>query len=310
MSSPIQTPANEVQKQFDPCDLSDEDGYRRWREMKLAKTPVSADELMVPVKDLARPSEAEREAIFERCQHTNMAIYDCGTSIGDDAAIRLKLRAFTENFGLKTNEDHRSAADDGIVALELANTGTRKGYIPYTNRPLSWHTDGYYNQPENNIRAMILHCVRDAQSGGENALMDPDIAYIRLRDTSRDLIAALMHPACMTIPANIEKNGDVREASVGPVFSVDPLSYALHMRYSARSRNIIWREDDNTRKAAEFLIDLFAGGADVITHRLKPGQGLICNNVLHNRTGFTEREDGQPGRLYYRCRFHNRVAGT
>jgi len=44
----------------------------------------------------------------------------------------------------------------------------------------------------------------------------------------------------------------------------------------------------------------------VIRYKLRPGEGIICNNILHNRTGFTESADGN-GRLLYRVRFHDRV---
>ena len=293
-----------------PFDLNNDARYQKWRAARLANAPKSAAEIMVPISDLAHPSSSERAAIIGACRRANMAIYDCGTRAGDELETRSKLRAFMAAFGLQNLESHRSAADDGIVALEVAETGTRKGYIPYTNRPLSWHTDGYYNAADARIHAMVLHCVRDAASGGENALLDPEIAYIRVRDHSRDLISALMHEDCLTIPSNVEPNGTVRPASVGPVFYVDPLSGALQMRYSARTRNIIWRDNDDTRAAAKFLTDLVAQGEDVITHRLAPGQGLISNNVLHNRSGFCEHDSGKPGRLYYRSRFRDRIGGT
>ena len=40
---------------------------------------------------------------------------------------------------------------------------------------------------------------------------------------------------------------------------------------------------------------------------LAPGQGLICNNVLHDRTGF---HDNGPARLLYRGRYYDRITGT
>jgi hypothetical protein len=42
--------------------------------------------------------------------------------------------------------------------------------------------------------------------------------------------------------------------------------------------------------------------------RLEPGMGLACNNVLHDRSGFTETP--QKRRLLYRARYHERVADT
>ena len=121
-----------------------------------------------------------------------MSIYMCGTGDGDTAHVRASLRSFAAAFGLDDLEDHRSAGHGGIVALEVAQSGTRGGYIPYTNRPLKWHTDGYYGATRESVRCFILHCVRNAPEGGENALLDPEIAYIRMRDEDPNLVAALM----------------------------------------------------------------------------------------------------------------------
>ncbi len=321
-------PAEKVQAEpmGSPFELTSDAAYQSWRTQKLANAPTCAADLMVRIADLASLTSAEHEAILANCRRANMSFYDCGTAAGYDcgtAAVydgstaaddhndsRAKLRAFMSAFGLHALEAHRSADEDGIVALEVTDTGPRGGYIPYTNRPLSWHTDGYYNAASERIQAMVLHCVRDAASGGENALLDPELAYIRVRDKSIELIKALMHEQCLIIPANEENDGTVRPQSIGPVFYVDPLCGALQMRYSARARNIVWRDTDDTRAGAAFLIELVAQGRDVISHRLKPGQGLISNNVLHNRSGFTEHDDGRAGRLYYRSRFQNRIAGT
>lgn len=155
---------------------------------------------------------------------------------------------------------------------------------------------------------MILHCGRPAASGGANALMDPEIAYIRLRDENPDFIIALMHPQAMTIPPNTTGGVEIRPARVGPVFSVDPASGALHMRYSARKVNVIWRDDPATKAAVEFLTGLLASdGPDILHWRLGAGQGYIGNNVLHNRSAF---EDGEEGRLLYRARYFDRMERT
>jgi alpha-ketoglutarate-dependent taurine dioxygenase len=296
-----------------PFDLRDEAAYRRWRDAKLEGYPASARELIVEVADLARPSAAECTKITRCCRQANMAVYASPPGEGGEQAARRTLPQFTGFFGLTRLESHRSANEDGIVALEVADEGTKRGYIPYSNRPLTWHTDGYYNAPEHMIRAMVLHCVRDAEEGGENALLDHEIAYIRLRDENPDLIAALMDPQAMTIPQNREPSGKLRPASVGPVFSVDPRTGSLHMRYSARGRNIAWRQDRDTQAAVAFLTDMLSGSEPLIFRvKLAPGQGLICNNVLHCRSGFDK--DGalaQPSkRMLLRMRYFDRIAGT
>ena len=155
----------------------------------------------------------------------------------------------------------------------------------------------------------MLHCANSAVSGGENALFDPEIAYIRLRDENPLFITALEHPECMTIPANSDKQGEIRPAVCGPVFSRDLRSGAIHMRYSARKKNIQWRDDETTRAARDYLSEILADDKGPVFHyRLQAGEGLISNNVLHNRTAF---EDGPVhGRLIYRARFYERMDST
>ena len=43
----------------------------------------------------------------------------------------------------------------------------------------------------------------------------------------------------------------------------------------------------------------------VLRVRMRPGQGLICNNVLHDRTGFVSAATA--GRLLFRIRYDNRI---
>jgi len=295
----------------DPFDLANERAYRIWREEKLASFPRDSSELVVPVRDFAAPSVAEYQAIADRCARTNMAVYSCQRWAAGDRQLRLDLLAFSDAFGLSNLEGHRSAGDDGVVALEVASEGSRRGYIPYTDKPLSWHTDGYYNGPDARVRSFILHCVRNAATGGENRLLDPEIAYIRLRDENPNFIAALMRPDAMAIPANVEEDGRTRPESVGPVFFIDAATGRLQMRYTARKRNVSWLDDSGVRAAAGFLTDLLAGGEpNIFTIRLGPGQGLICNNVLHCRSAFQDGEAEMDGRLIFRLRFLDRVSDT
>jgi alpha-ketoglutarate-dependent taurine dioxygenase len=289
-----------------PFDLDDEDSYGRWRARKLARYPNGPAELTVPVAGLGAVGDREREAILDRCRQANMAIYSCRD---DREAEPRALRAFAAEFGLRSFDRHLCADDTGVTALSVAETGRRRGYIPYSDQRLSWHTDGYYNDEAKRIRAVVLHCARDAAAGGENALLDHEIAYIHLRDADPNFIEALMHPDAMTIPANREGGEEIRPARVGPVFTIDPATGALHMRFSARKRNIVWRDDAATRAAVALLNELLsAPDGPVIRCRLAPGQGIISNNVLHNRSAF--QDDPMERRLVYRMRFLDRIAGT
>jgi hypothetical protein len=154
---------------------------------------------------------------------------------------------------------------------------------------------------------MLLHCVRCAGLGGENGLLDHEIAYIRLRDENPDFIAALMHPQAMTIPANEEANGKLRAENTGPVFALDPHTGALTMRYTARKRNIRWREDAATQAAVCALERLLSEDPLIMRVKLEPGDGVICNNVLHDRIGFEGNPPPETGRLLYRIRSFDRI---
>jgi alpha-ketoglutarate-dependent taurine dioxygenase len=231
-----------------------------------------------------------------------MAIYTCLDTTVDRAAIC----SFAANFGLRRLDHHLCANDDGVSELTAACEDRRSGYVPYSRHSLSWHTDGYYNSESSRVHAVVLHCAQNAAPGGENALLDPEIAYIRLRDADPAFIEAFEHPACMTIPANVQDGKEIRPAVSGPVFSYDHSDGTLHMRYSARKKNICWRDDPTTTAAREFLSDLLADeNGPILRHRLQPGEGLISNNVLHNRTTFEDSPAQK--RLLYRARFFDRI---
>jgi len=276
--------------------------YRDWRAAKLEHYPQRVDELLLDIGALSSIETGDKEGILARFRRANMAIYTCRDASVDRAAIR----ALGAHFGLQRLDHHLCANDDGVAELTVATEDQRGGYVPYSDRSLSWHTDGYYNDDSRRIRAVVLHCAADAESGGDNAILDPEIAYIRLYDADPAFISAFEHPECMTIPANVGEQGEIRPAVTGPVFSCDETGGALHMRYTARKKNIRWRDDAVTTAARECLDALLADeNGPVLNYRLRPGQGLISNNVLHNRTAFSDSADKK--RLLYRARFFDRV---
>lgn len=285
-----------------PFHPENESVYQQWRKQKLEQLPASVEQLIFEVKDLKRPTTAEISAITASCGRSNMAVFETTGDVDKQA-----LMVFATGFGLKRLDRNEGADDEGVTALTVSNdTGWRKTYIPYTNRPISWHTDGYYNTPERQIRGMVLFCERAAEEGGENALMDHELAWLYLRDINPDYISALMQPDVMLIPANEVDDKIVRPDRTGPVFSIDQHGH-LHMRYTARQRNILWKDDVLTLEAVAALHELLhSESAWIYRTTLQPGQGLICNNVLHDRTGFTDSE--QHRRLLYRLRFHDRMS--
>jgi hypothetical protein len=281
-----------------------ENTYQQWKNTRLENYPCSADSVRVEIAGLLNISVAERAAIVKNCERYNMAIYSCR----DDSVDRLAIREFAAGFGLTRLDHHLCANADGVAELSAQSGGVRAGYIPYSNRSLSWHTDGYYNEPSRQIQSVILHCVRSAESGGQNTLLDSDMAYILLREEDPRFIKAFEHPECMTIPANTNEGKVLRAKVSGPVFSYAP-GGAVHMRFSARKKNIQWRDDAITRAARDFLAGILADENGPLNHyRLRAGEGLISNNVLHNRTAFVD--DSTNKRLLYRARFFDRVESS
>ena len=286
-----------------PFHPDNEPGYQAWRAAKLADYPMRGEDLIVKVRDPAHLSDTEYRALWQRIAKTNMAIY--ATDLGE-AEDKEALRLLAAQFGLTHLNANWLADEDGISSLTPhEEDGQKRGeFIPYTHNRIRWHTDGYYNPPEQRIWAMALHCVRAADEGGSNDLYDHELAYIALRDADPAHIRALMAEDAMTIPARTDEQGVARPDEPGPAFMVD--SGLLHLRYTARTRSIAWKQDAATLAAVQALDALLAGHPPgVFSLTLAPGMGVICNNVLHTRSGFSDRPEHR--RLLYRARYHDHL---
>ncbi len=282
-------------------------GYAAWRADKLAGYPTRGEDLIVPVRDPKQLSDTEYASLWQRIAKTNMAIYATGMGENED---KDGPRMLSAQFGLTHLDANWLADEDGISSLTPQDEGNGVGnskrgeFIPYTHHRIRWHTDGYYNPPERRIFAMTLHCVREANDGGENDLLDHERAYIALRDANPEHIRALMAADAMTIPAREDENGTARQDETGPALCV--ADGHLHLRYTARTKSIAWKQDAATQAALKALEELLESQpAGVFSLKLQPGMGLICNNVLHTRTGFTDRPEHR--RLLYRARYHDHL---
>jgi hypothetical protein len=277
--------------------------FEDWRADKLTNYPVAIGDLIVEIGDPRQLSSAEHEKLLSLCRKTNMAIW-AGLS-GHDADKQI-IRRLGQSFGLEHLDHNMCADNDAITSLTVQSDALHKGYIPYSNRPIAWHTDGYYNTLDQQIHGLLLHCVRPAEEGGENELLDHEIVYLLIREENPDYIRALMHPRAMTIPANEVEGEEIRPARTGPVFAIYPDGH-LHMRYTDRSRSIEWLDDPLLNEAVACLKRILkTPSAWHFRGKLEAGQGLLCNNVLHTRTGF---KDGEDGRLIYRARYFDRIKG-
>lgn len=285
-------------------NLINEDFYQPWRKQKLTLYPVLASDLRVDIQNADLPTQEEIEKLRTYLARYNLALY---RFINQPQASKQQVHQLAQGMGLK-NLAHNLCADvDSLTSIQVTQHHGQHDYIPYTDKKLSWHTDGYYNAPNEQIHGMLLHCVRPAAQGGTSLLMDHEIAYILLRDANPAFIDALLHPEAFTIPANILNGETIRPAQTGPVFSFNP-DGSLHMRYSARQKHVIWRDDASTQAAAQFLLGLWQQASPYqLSYTLQAGEGLLCNNVLHCRTGFVDANEPEKKRLLYRGRYLERV---
>lgn len=289
-----------------PYDLNDACAYAAWREQKLDTAPRRIEDIVVTLDDPRQLKAAERASLVDLNQLCNMAIYVSKTGTDPDKEIPRRLGA---QLGMTTLDGHWLTDSDGISPISVTGAeqrGERKEFIPYTDKPIRWHTDGYYNAPERTIRGLLLHCVQSGAAGGTNQLLDHEIAYLLLRDENPDFIRALSAPDAMTIPARTDDQGVARDAQPGPVFSVNA-DGTLHMRYTARTVSIAWNAAAVAARMA--LERILATPTPWTFHgRLEPGMGLVSNNVLHDRSAFTETPEKR--RLLYRARYYERVAAS
>ncbi len=290
-----------------PFLTANQQSYVQWRDEKLQNYPLVAESLRVDIGNPLALTPAEHASVLANIRKTNLSLYRINQP---QSADKHAIRILGRQFGLESLDSNICADEDSITSLRVVSAGRHKGYIPYSNRRLSWHTDGYYNPADKQIRAIVMHCVVPAQEGGINMYLDHEILYLYLRERDPAYISALMHPQAMTIPPNVEDGDEIRGTQTGPVFSVDTAGN-LHMRYSARTRNIVWRDDGITQNAIEYITELLNSNMPyLLRYRLQANEGVISNNVLHNRTAFTDSDEPARKRLLYRARYFDRTHGA
>ncbi len=274
--------------------------YLAWREWKL-NPPIPLKKVRLKNHDTLEDNE--KQSILSQAGWHNVAAF----SVCNPAKFSTNdLKILAQQLGLQMPDSNLYANEDAISEIKVVDKSRRGEYIPYTDKAMGWHTDGYYNSKDKTIRAFILYCQQDAATGGANQLLDPELAYIHIYDNNPSYINALMQPDTLTIPATIENDRLVRPEQKSPVFSTDPYTGMLHMRYTQRKTHIEWKADKLTQKALSLLRDLLDSNSDSILNiRLNPGEGLVCNNVLHNRSVFSNSEKQK--RLIFRVRYYDRL---
>jgi len=295
-----------------PFNLENSTEYSRWRASKLNRYK-EIDENTPPYFYLVfqqgkYPTPTELNKVLEYCKKDSLCLYRIKDHAEYSASKSKKIILhLAKELGLTRLDSNICADEDNLTSITQTSHAGQHDYIPYSNKRLSWHTDGYYNTPDKKINSMLLHCAQPAQEGGESLFMDHEIAYLLLRDENPEYVKALMQVDALTIPANILDGKVIRDAQSGPVFSINSQGQ-LHMRYSARKRNIEWKQNTPTLEAVAFLEELMQSSSKyIINHSLKAGEGIICRNVLHCRTAFVDSDNSEEKRLLFRGRYYDEL---
>lgn len=278
--------------------------YPNWRESKLANCASQSSLAPVIIQDPSLLTKQELQQLDDHCKHNNFIIYRLHQP---SQANKASISAMIKQIGMLKLDQNLCADNDSISSIQVMDLGRARGYIPYTAKALSWHTDGYYNPLPEHIHSFLLHCIQNAPSGGNNMLINHELIYIQLFDEEPALVAALMQPDALTIPANVEDGIEVRPEQTGPVFYKDTKTNTLQMRYTSRSHSIHWKQDVQITRAVCRIEELLKDSAHVLHYTLQPGEGLICNNILHGRSAFTNGNIPEQQRVMYRARSYNRL---
>ena len=266
--------------------------FLRWAEEKEKNIPENSDGILVNIHDINNVKPSEIAKIKETIYKHNSCIYSSKIALKSNT----NLLKFVELVGMRTYDCNNIESNEISTITPLQNS--KINYIPYTDKPLNWHTDGYYDKKS--IFSWLLHCVNPATQGGENYLLDHELA-LREYVFSNDDIDDLMARDALTIP---ESKDTSRPEISTYIFSFKNKYKRLHMRFSMRKDNIGTSAKANSAviKLREIIEDDCAKYS--LTYKLQKNEGIITNNILHGRKAF---KDDKVKRKLLRIRSYERL---
>jgi len=266
--------------------------FLKWAAQKENNIPKNINEISVEIKDINRATKNEISKIRSTLDKFNSCLYRSNRDLESNSC----LLDFAKAVGMKTFDCNNIEANEISTISSIKNEKIQ--YIPYTNKALNWHTDGYYDKKP--LFSWLLHCINPADDGGENYLLDHELA-MREYVLSYDDIEVLMNKRAITIP---ESQGSNRSEISTYIFSFDNDYEKLHMRFSMRKENI--KMSDNTFTAMSKLTDVIENNCSKysINYKLSKNEGILSNNILHGRNSF---KDDKVQRKLLRIRSYERL---
>ena len=273
---------------FDPDDDSAPTG--NGARASSPAIPRTSPTSSVEVRDPRALTAAERAALVDRCRRANMAVYasprhatptrSCRALLGRQLGPRPARPQLARRRRRHQQRDGRRRG------------GARR--IHPVHEPADPLAHRRLLQPAGAAHPRRWCCTasRSAATGGENALLDHEIAYLLLRDADPGARARADAARRDDDPgARATTTASRGRRETGPVFSVDPderrAAHALHRAHAQHRVEATIRRS----RAAVAALERAAGDARRrIIHRvtLQPGMGIVCNNVLHDRSGFVD----------------------
>ena len=286
-----------------PFLLENEGAYQAWRARKLRyREELSATTVYSLDPESGMP-DSMLDQIRKQVEAFNFVVFESTDQLG-----KSEFLALNRQFGLQDLDVNLGADEDKVTSLQVVSESDKRSqYIPYTSRGMNWHTDGYYNPDGRRINAFALYCVHQSERGGDNFLFDHEMMYLLIRDEAPNLLEALMCDDMMCVPANVQGNRVIRAEETGPVFSLQPGTCTLNMRYTSRPHNIVWKSDRQSATALNRVREILMDGKTMIEIKLRERQGIVCNNILHGRQAFQDGADVPP-RLVYRARYYDAIS--
>ena len=266
--------------------------FLRWAEEKEKNIPQNTDGILVNIHDINNVKISEIAKIKETINRYNSCIYSSKVALKTNT----NLLKFVELVGMRTYDCNNIESSEISTITPLQNN--KVNYIPYTDKSLNWHTDGYYDKKS--IFSWLLHCVNPATQGGENYLLDHELA-LREYVLRNDDINHLMAEDALTIP---ESKDTSRSEISTYIFSLKNQYKKLHMRFSMRKDNI-----GTSAKASSAITKLKKiiendCAKYSLTYKLQKNEGIITNNILHGRKAF---KDDKVKRKLLRIRSYERL---
>ena len=125
--------------------------FKQWASDKEDNIPLNIDDLKIDIRDINHVSLKEIAMIKDKIKRFNCCIYKSQ----QDLLAQADLINFAKSIGMKTY-DSNNVHNSPVSSIMPIETEESLNYIPYTNKKLNWHTDGYYN--EKPIFSWLLHC--------------------------------------------------------------------------------------------------------------------------------------------------------